>query len=130
MSSLNETTHQIEAAEEARFAAVQTADTAALAPLLHDRLVYMHSSGVADTKQSYLDGLRDGTWVYRRADRSEQRIEVQDNLALVFNRLQLDLLVKGEPKQVDARALSVWTRVVGQWQLIAVQSGPVPRQEA
>ena len=128
MASANDTA-QIEAVEDQRFDAVQAGDTAALAPLLHDRLVYMHSSGVADTKQSYLVGLQDGTWVYRSAKRSEQRIEVQDDVGLVFNRLHLDLLVKGKPRAIDARALSVWIRSDGKWRLIAVQSGSVPDRE-
>jgi ketosteroid isomerase-like protein len=128
MASDADQIHQIEAAEDARFAAVRAADTSALAGLLHDQLVYMHSSGIADTKQSYIAGLSDGTWIYRAVDRSEQRIEVRDGVALVFNRLHLDLIVKGVPKDIDARALSVWVRETGRWQLIAVHSGAVPQQ--
>lgn len=128
MASNSIQTGQIEAAEDARFAAVCAGDTTALSALLHDKLLYMHSSGVADSKQSYISGLEDGTWVYRAVDRFEQRIEVWEDIAFVFNRLRLDLLVKGAPKDIDSRALSVWVKEGDRWQLIAVQSSEVPQQ--
>jgi hypothetical protein len=46
-------------------------DVAALERILHDDLLYVHSSGgVADSKESYIAGLRDGLWDYSQISRS------------------------------------------------------------
>ena len=46
--------------DRARIAALLAKDTTALDDLLDDELVYVHSTGVADTKTSYLEGLVTG----------------------------------------------------------------------
>ncbi|WP_176597997.1 nuclear transport factor 2 family protein [Sphingobium sp. 15-1] len=125
----DELKQQIRDAEDARFAAVIGADIPALESLLHKELLYRHSSGFADTRETYIEGLRAGLWVYRAVDRSEETISVSGHTGLVFNRLCIDLLFRGERKHVNARALSVWVRDDGQWRLIAVQSGAVPRED-
>ena len=86
----------------------------------------MHSTGVADTKASYLAGLQDGTWDYHRIERSEQTTRMHDDLALVFSRLRISITVRGVAKDMDNRALAVWVPRNGTWQLIALQSGAIP----
>jgi ketosteroid isomerase-like protein len=108
--------------EDERYAAMLAKDVKALERLLDEQLVYMHSSGVADTKESYLRGLRE-TWDYRRIDRSDQTVRVSGDTALVFNRLEISIKVGGEPKELDNRALAVWVRRDGAWRLIGLQSG-------
>ena len=112
--------------EDERYAAMLAKDAGALARLLHDDLVYMHSSGVADTKTTYIDGLRDGVWDYHWIDRSEQTIRLRDDLALVFCRMRIGIAVRGMDKEMDNRALAVWVPHGGSWQLLALQSGAVP----
>ena len=56
--------NEIARLEEDRYGAMLDKDVAILARRLDDDLVYMHSSGVADTKESYIRGLRDGAWDY------------------------------------------------------------------
>ena len=121
-----ETIAMIERLEDERYAAMLAKDVEALDRLLHDDLVYMHSSGVADTKASYIAGVRDRVWDYRRIDRSEQTIRVHETLALVFNRLSISIAVRGEPKELDNWALAVWVPSGGSWQLLALQSGAIP----
>jgi ketosteroid isomerase-like protein len=112
--------------EDERYAAMLGKDVAALERLLHPDLVYMHSSGVADSKTSYIAGVRDRVWDYTRIDRSDQTVRVHGSLALVFNRLKIDLSVRGVAKSLDNRALAVWVAEEDVWRLIALQSGMVP----
>jgi ketosteroid isomerase-like protein len=112
--------------EDARYAGVVAKDFAALDRLFHDDLVYRHSNGVADSKASYLEGIRDGVWDYRRVDREDQTVIVEDAVALVFNKLTIDIVVRGVPRLVHARVLSVWSREGQTWRLIGVQSGAIP----
>jgi hypothetical protein len=51
---------EILALEEKRFAAMVSGDLGALDALLHQDLVYTHSSAVVDTKASYLEAIRTG----------------------------------------------------------------------
>ena len=60
--------------EDERYAAMLGKDAAALERLLHTDLVYMHSSGVADSKTSYIAGVRDRVWDYHRIGRSDQSV--------------------------------------------------------
>lgn len=112
--------------EDERYAAMVAKDVDALARLLHDDLVYMHSSGVADSKASYIAGIRDGVWDYRKIERGDQTVKTRAGIALVFNRLMIDIAVRGVAKLLNNRALGVWVRDGSSWRLIAVQSGPIP----
>jgi len=113
--------------EDERYAAMLAKDVKTLERLLDGELVYMHSSGVADTKESYLRGLRERVWDYQRIGRTDQTVKVSGDTALVFNRLAISIKVRGEQKELDNRALAVWVRRDGAWRLIALQSGAVPR---
>ncbi|RDD69845.1 NAD(P)-binding domain-containing protein [Paracoccus versutus] len=110
--------------EDERYAAVLAGDTATLDRLLDPGLRYIHSSGGTDSKDSYLAGLASGHFRYRGIRRSEQEIQPLGDAVLVLNRLDIDILVGGTPRQIAARALAVWTRASGQWRLACVQSAP------
>jgi ketosteroid isomerase-like protein len=112
--------------EDERYAAVLAKDVDALQRLLHTDLVYMHSNGVADSKSSYVDGVRDGLWDYKRVERADQAVKIHDGFALVFNRLVIDIVVKGVERHLNNRALAVWAPEGSSWRLIAMQSGPIP----
>ncbi|TCT02204.1 NAD(P)-binding domain-containing protein [Aquabacter spiritensis] len=114
----------IAALEDERYAAMLASDTAKLDRLLDPALRYIHSSGGTDSKESYLAGFASGHFRYRHIARSEQSIQVSGDAALVLNRLSIDILVNGTPKQIESRALAVWSRASGRWRLICVQSAP------
>ena len=67
----------IETMEDRRYAAMLYKDVKMLRSLLHNQLTYVHSSGVTDTKASYIAGIEAGTWGYRCIRRSKQTIKVQ-----------------------------------------------------
>jgi hypothetical protein len=112
--------------EDERYAAMLGKNVAALERLLHPDLVYMHSSGVADSKASYIAGVRDRVWDYHRIGRSDQTVRITGSVGLVFNRLKIELSVRGVEKSLDNRALAVWVADGGVWRLIGLQSGMVP----
>ena len=120
----------IERLEDERYAAMLGKDVAGLDRLLHTDLVYMHSSGIADNKASYIEGLGNATWDYKRIERSDQTVRVHGGLGLVFNRISISIVVRGIPKELDNRALAVWVADGSTWTLIALQSGAVPTAAA
>ena len=117
---------EITARDAARYAAMLTADTAALEGLLHDDLCYMHSTGGSDTKQSYIAGLRDKAFVYRKIERDDQTVRVHGDLGMVFNHMRADVEIRGNLRHLDNRLLAVWSRDGGIWRLIGLQSGAIP----
>jgi ketosteroid isomerase-like protein len=117
---------ELAALEGRRDAAMLAGDTATLAELLHDELVYMHSTGGADTKTSYVNGLRDKVFEYRKLERDDQTVRVHGDLGMVFYRMRADVVVRGNPRHLDNRLLSVWTRDGGKWRMIGLQSGSIP----
>lgn len=114
----------IAALEDERYAAMLAGDIATLDRLLDPALRYIHSSGGTDSKETYIAGFASGHFDYRHVTRSEPSIQVFGDAALVMNRLEIDILVGGSPKQIKARATAVWSRTSGRWRLIYVQSEP------
>ena len=57
---------QLKRWKTARYAAVLYKDVKILRPILHDQLTYIHSSGVTDTKASYIAGIETRGWDSKR----------------------------------------------------------------
>src|SRR5687768_8696611 len=87
--------------EDERYQAMLAGDADALERLLDPELVYTHSSGVADTRQSYIEGVRSKLWEYQDISRTDETIVVRGDAALVFNRLRIRINVRGAPRQLD-----------------------------
>jgi hypothetical protein len=113
--------------EEKRYAAMLAGDAKALEKLLHDSLAYMHSTGELESKKSYINTIRAGTSSYKMIRCNDRTIRVHGNLGLVFHHLEADVVFEGNERHLDNRLLAVWSRNEGQWQMIALQSGPVVR---
>jgi hypothetical protein len=113
---------QVSELEEQRYRAMLAADVAALDRLLDEALTYTHSSGVVDTKASYLAGVRDKVWEYKHIARANERIVVRGDCALVFCRLSIDVLVRGAQRKVESNALAFWVLDGGRCRLLAVHS--------
>lgn len=118
----------IEALEDRRYAAMLAGDTATLAELFHDELAYVHSTGGVDTKASYIDGLKNKVFAYQKIARDDQTVRVHKDIAMVYNHMQADVLIRGNLHHLDNRLLAVWSRDDGVWRLIGLQSGSIPPQ--
>jgi len=123
MDALTES--QVRKLEEQRYRAMIAADLATLDELLDESLTYTHSSGVIDTKATYMAGVRDKIWEYKNIARENERVVLRGNAALVFCRLRIDVVVRGAPRKVDSNALAVWVRDGQQTRLLAVHSSGV-----
>ena len=118
---------EILALEQRRFKAMCAGDVGELDRLLHRDLKYTHSSGMADSKESYTRGVGEKLWDYQSIKTSNEVVSVYGETALVHCRLQIDLKVRDVQKQVDSLALTVWIRDEGRWQVAAVHSTAYPK---
>jgi ketosteroid isomerase-like protein len=112
--------------ESRRYRAMCEADAQTLEQLLGDSLVYTHSYGGADSKASYLDGIRSKKWVYRAIDRPIEDIQVHGECAVVTGQVKIELLSEGRPKTLNSRFTNVWVKDAKGWQMVAWQSTPLP----
>ena len=112
--------------EDRRYQAMIDGDLVTLEALLGDGLVYTHSSGLVDSKSSYLDKLRSKQVMYRKAERPEETIQVQGDTAVITGELRLEVLLNGTPRAMRNRFMNVWARGPRGWQMIALQSTPLP----
>ena len=125
MVTIETNVSKIETMEDCRYAAMLDKDVKILRSILHDQLTHVHSSGVTDTKASYIAGLETGLWDYRCIRRSKQTIKVQGSLARVFNRISMNIAVGGHLVCMENRDLAVWVCEASIWRLIAVHSSAI-----
>jgi len=119
---------KIEELENKRYDAMLNADIHVLNDLLHEDLIYSHSTGGLDTKEIYLNALRDKVSIYKSVKRDDQTVRITGDIGLVFNHVQIHAEHKGSELRLDNRLLAVWTRDKGIWRLLAIQSGAIPKQ--
>jgi ketosteroid isomerase-like protein len=112
--------------EDRRFRAMCEADAATLEQLLADTLVYTHSYGGADSKSSYLEGIRSKKWLYRKIERPKEDIQVHGDCAIVTGQVRIELLSEGKPKTLNSAYTDVWVKGPKGWQMVAWQSTPLP----
>jgi ketosteroid isomerase-like protein len=112
--------------ESRRYTAMCEADAKTLEELLADSLVYTHSYGGADSKASYLDGIRSKKWQYKAVERPIEDIQVHGDCAVVTGQVRIELLSGGQPKKLNSRFTNVWVKGKQGWQMVAWQSTPLP----
>jgi Domain of unknown function (DUF4440) len=116
----------IRAAEDRRYAAMVGADVGALDALLSDRLVYAHSNGSRDSKDSLLAKSRDGSLLYVTLRHPVQQVIVLGDAALVIGEMHGDVVVNGLPRQLHSSVLAVWAAAGDDWQFAAFQAAKLP----
>lgn len=119
----------IEKTERAWGAAMMKNDFAALDKLMADDLVYSHSNGLVDSKQSYIDGLKSGKSAYYVIEYDHIKVKDLDaNTALAFCKATFTTKAPDGNKQVmPLLLLHVFRKNNGQWQLVAHQSARIPQ---
>jgi Domain of unknown function (DUF4440) len=68
--------------EDKRFGAMIKGDFNALDAMVHEQLLYTHSSDNTDTKPSWLDSMKSGRTKYKAANCSDRKVRVFGDVAL------------------------------------------------
>jgi hypothetical protein len=105
-------------AEQALYRAMIERDFAALDRLLSPALRYVHSTGVAEGKAQYLEGVANGLYEYGSIASRDVQIRLSDNVAVSTGIVDMSVGARGEPKRMTPLLfVLVWTRKDGAWQL-------------
>ena len=112
--------------EDKRFAAMVARDFGALEKMVHDELLYTHSSGVTDTKASWLESMKSGKTRYKSASCSDRQVRFFGEVALVRGKAAIEAEINGQPRSLKLFFLNAWTRTPQGWKFAAWQSCPQP----
>jgi ketosteroid isomerase-like protein len=110
------------AAEQRWQDALIQSDTDALAALYDDTLIYTHSTGKVDSKTSYIAAIKSGATRYLSMDRSDIKVTLYDNAAVVTCHWKVQVASRGNKTDMDARYLHVYVKQKGGWKLAAHES--------
>ncbi len=126
MTDANDITAEIAALEDLRWQLRIARKTDALEPLLHEGLVYIHSTGHVDDKASFLSGCREGLVEYHSVDYVLTNQLVHGDTVIVSARMKASLTAAGALRDVDNEMTSVWLRTESpsgrHWQLALCQA--------
>ncbi|KAA9347128.1 nuclear transport factor 2 family protein [Larkinella humicola] len=108
--------------EKQRFDAQITKNYTVLEQVLSDDLIYNHSNGNQDSKQSYIQSIKDGKQRYDAIEAQEQKVRLYGNTAVVNGICQIKATNNGQSINTRLRYMDVYVRKGSQWQLVAWQS--------
>jgi hypothetical protein len=119
------------AADDARIQAMISADPAKLAAVFSDELLYVHSSGKADTKASFTEALTSGRSKYNAITYEQREFrEAAPGLVLMNGRCRV-LLGKAAPfTELHLSFLAAYRLEKGTWRFLAWQSCKMPESPA
>lgn len=126
---------QLQQVEKERYAAMTENKLERLSALLGDDLIYIHSTGVAQTKTELLEGLKSAKVRYRKITTQPQAIRFYGDVGILNGRGTFDVSVKDGDTTRDLSLNLVFTAtyvmrgegLARHWELVSWQSGAVPQ---
>ncbi|WP_234735024.1 nuclear transport factor 2 family protein [Tellurirhabdus bombi] len=112
--------------EKARFAAQVSKDLTYLDKVLASDLVYIHSSGKTDTKQAFIQSIKDGSMQYNSIDSKELKARIYGKTAILNGVCEIKAFTNGQPLNTSFRYTDVYVKNGNQWQLVTWQSLRLP----
>jgi ketosteroid isomerase-like protein len=116
----------VKAAEMAWIEGVTKNDFSKLEHVLADDLYYLHSTGSADTKASYIESMRSGRQKYAAIKVNDLKIRVYGNAAVVNGDANFDFVTAGKPGKGHLKYTHVFVKNAKGWQLVSHQSLRLP----
>jgi hypothetical protein len=113
--------------DKKRMAAKAQKDVAALKNMLCKGLVYTHSSGRQDTKESLLTGMESGTTVYTSMVPSEVKAQDLGNAVVLTGVADISVDSNGKPNSFRVRFTDVYENQNGTWRMVTWQSTKLPQ---
>jgi hypothetical protein len=121
---------QILACERALYRAQIAGDVEALKPMLGADLVYIHSTGVAESKDEYLAGVVDRLYEYGSIESRDTRLQDFADVAVMNGIVDMTVSAHGAAKQlIHLLFCLVWVREDHAWRLDFRQATRIPSQK-
>jgi len=115
-------------AEDARYVIQSRLDYDAMQRLFGDDLVYIHSTGAADNKESYIERQRAGLH-YLKVTRDNANVRVFGCLTIITGAATIDVSLKDEERTVHLMFHSVWVKRGSEMRFISWESTTIPPKQ-
>jgi hypothetical protein len=112
--------------DKKRMTAMAQKDVAALKGMICKGLVYTHSSGRQDTKESLLANMEAGSTVYTSMAPSEVKAQDLGNAVVLTGVAAISVNSNGKPNSFKVRFTDVYENQNGTWRMITWQSTKIP----
>jgi uncharacterized protein (TIGR02246 family) len=122
------TVAELDRLEDLRYEAMSNADARTMGELFADDFEYQTLGGATHTKSSYIAQFVAGDVKINSFRRENSRVKFYGDIATVMATTHLDVVFKGEPRQLSLFYLNVWVKRDGRWQLVARQSTALPKK--
>lgn len=120
-SSATAAIEAVRIAEQARIAASQAGDVAALGLLLSESLRYGHVSGLQDSKSDYLAKFVDGRLAYPSLKSTEFAVDYVGGTVLLWVSIESRVITPAGEREMRNKSLTVWDTTGATPQLVAHQ---------
>lgn len=120
---------QLNVLEQRRYDALIGKDWQALDQILGDEFFYNTAGGASMTKGAFVDLMKSGAAVVRKAARDEATVRQYGEVALVTGTAHVDVTLKGEDKTLHSRYLHIWKKDGQDWKLVARQATYLPEKK-
>ncbi|MFN4146194.1 MAG: nuclear transport factor 2 family protein [Runella sp.] len=117
---------KVEALERQRFEAMVGQNFAVLDPMLADDLYYCHSSGLIDTKTSFLQSLKEGKLIYKEMTPEKINVRVYGKTAVITGFCKMKAISNGQEISTRFHYTDVYVKNKSGWQLVTWQSLRLP----
>lgn len=113
--------------EQQRRDAMASGDIDTLGDLLSPQLIYGHSTGIADSKESYLEKLRTGAVAYHELSLDVTDIIHLEQAAIVHGVMRAQVRLQNRAVDIHNRFMTVWRLEQSRWRLVAHQTVALPQ---
>jgi Domain of unknown function (DUF4440) len=100
-------------------------DKAVLGKIIHEDLSYGHSSGSIETKAMLIESLTSNNSDFKTIDLTDQTVKVVGKIAIVRHKLFAETANKGVASTAKLNVLLIFTKVKGNWILLARQAAKI-----
>lgn len=126
MTNSNAVEEEIELAEHSLYRAMIAQDLPLMRELFADDLVYMHSNGVAESKNAYLDGVAGGLYEYEAIETRHAQNWSHGKAVVRTGLLCMIVGERGKPKRDVALLFTTLWRREARWRLVLRQTTRAP----
>ena len=110
--------------EKDRFKAMITRDSIRLDKILATDLLYIHSNGIIDSKDTFIQNIMSGTLEYLEIELQQADIRTNNQTAWIHGAAKIKVRTGKEAPVIELiiRYLDIYKRNEGSWKLVAWQS--------
>jgi hypothetical protein len=110
-----------------RLDALLKADCAALERLMAPGGLYIHTAGNIDTRDEFIEKVRNGALTYRRIENKVEAVTEAAGTVLLAGVIDIDVERSGVPASIHVRYCCNWVEAGGSMQMVSWQATPLAR---